>query len=116
MYRERRFASYNLLNIFVQVLDPSVNSLPYLYGLLAHANTVPSRIGKEFGLSGIKYPNLELGGPLWQRVVTFLECFDAGQMRCVGHEWRKLVELVVASARNGGKVHLAKKYCSCLPY
>ena len=106
----------NLLNIFVQVLDPSVNSLPYLYGLLAHAHSASPRIGKELSLSGTKIPDLELGGPLWQRVVTFLGCFDAGQMRYVGHEWRKVVELVVASARNGGKVRLAKKHCSCLPY
>lgn len=43
--------------------------------------------------------SLQPGGPLWNKLVLFLETFDPVQMRYAGHEWRKLVDLTEQIAR-----------------
>ncbi len=43
-------------------------------------------------------------GTLWPKMVDFLERFDPIQVRYVGHEWRRVVEMVAKSARAISKV------------
>ncbi|KAI4129796.1 MAG: hypothetical protein LQ338_002047 [Usnochroma carphineum] len=61
----------------LDILDPSINTLPYLYVLLAHIND-----GRQ--------KSSVLGGPLWLKAVDFVERFDEVQVRYVGTEFRRL--------------------------
>ncbi|KAI4236072.1 MAG: hypothetical protein LQ352_008039 [Teloschistes flavicans] len=62
----------------LDILDPSINTLPYLFVLLGHfyANRQKSTV---------------LGGPLWVKALGFLDHFDAVQIRYVGAEFRNLI-------------------------
>ncbi|KAL8710885.1 MAG: hypothetical protein Q9220_004690 [cf. Caloplaca sp. 1 TL-2023] len=75
----------------LDIIDPSINSLPYLYALLAHFTA-----GKQKGIT--------VGGPLWLKALEFLERFDSVQIRYVGTEFRRLIIVlrdVAVSARKG---------------
>lgn len=74
-----------------QILDPSINTLPFLYVLLAHSNA-----GKQ------KAPTI--GSPLWHKAFDFLRTFDPVQVRYVGMEFRRLVMFVRDVALAGNKV------------
>ena len=74
-----------------QILDPSINTLPFLYVLLAHSN-----VGKQ------KAPTI--GSPLWHKALDFLRTFDSVQVRYVGMEFRRLVMFVRDVALAGNKV------------
>lgn len=65
----------------LDILDPSINTLPSLYVLLAHiaATTQKASI---------------VGGPLWFKALEFCERFDPVQVRYVGTEFRRLVVYV----------------------
>lgn len=76
-----------------QILDPAINTLPYLYVLLAHISA-----GKQ------KSPNV--GGPLWLKATAFLERFDPVQVRYVGTEFRRLITSVRDAALAGNKVRV----------
>ncbi|KAH0565889.1 hypothetical protein GP486_000719 [Trichoglossum hirsutum] len=82
------------------ILDPSINSLPYLFTLLAHIQASQDR---RSGLSGREPPPYHPRGPLWSKTVEFLTKFDPRQVRYAGAEWRRLVELVEEIARSIGK-------------
>ncbi|KAI9878808.1 MAG: hypothetical protein M1830_010492 [Pleopsidium flavum] len=86
----------------LDILDPSINTLPYLYALLAHINNVQSNNGKQTSNASSK-PVLPTGA-LWPKMVDFLECFDPIQVRYAGHEWRRVVEMVAKSAKAVSKV------------
>lgn len=76
--------------MWFQILDPSINTLPYLYTLLAHiehgqtANQTPAATLKAF-------PPM---GHLWGKMLDFMEHFDPVQVRYVGYEWRRLIDAV----------------------
>ncbi|KAI9818306.1 MAG: hypothetical protein M1832_004424 [Thelocarpon impressellum] len=89
----------NLLDI----LDPAINSIPYLHTILDHLHTAKARPDKDDSSILTTPP----GGPLWDRIVAFLACFDARQIRYAGAEWRRLLEVVAKSARSRGKPLLA---------
>ncbi|KAL9035705.1 MAG: hypothetical protein Q9180_004717 [Flavoplaca navasiana] len=74
----------------LDILDPSINTLPFLYVLLAHSNA-----GKQ------KAPTI--GSPLWQKALDFLRTFDSVQVRYVGMEFRRLVMFVRDVALAGNK-------------
>ncbi|CAL8579250.1 hypothetical protein XPA_005000 [Xanthoria parietina] len=65
----------------LDVLDPSINTLPFLYVLLAHSNA-----GKQKATT--------IGSPLWQKALEFLHRFDSVQIRYVGTEFRRLIMFV----------------------
>ncbi|KAI9724747.1 MAG: hypothetical protein M1812_000022 [Candelaria pacifica] len=81
----------------LDILDPSINTLPYLYVLLARSNAAQGS-GKQ---SSNTLPRTSVpGGTLWKKMVDFLERFDGKQIRYAGGEWRRLVEFVAKAARS----------------
>ncbi|KAL8998174.1 MAG: hypothetical protein Q9169_002728 [Polycauliona sp. 2 TL-2023] len=74
----------------LDILDPSINTLPFLYVLLAHSNA-----GKQKATT--------IGSPLWHKAVDFLHRFDSVQVRYVGTEFRRLVMFVKDVALAGKK-------------
>ncbi|KAH0538475.1 hypothetical protein FGG08_004924 [Glutinoglossum americanum] len=84
----------------LDILDPSINSLPYLFTLLAHVQAAQDRRG---GLPGQEAIPIYPLGPLWGKIVEFLTRFDSRQVRYAGTEWRRLVELVEKIARSINK-------------
>lgn len=74
----------------MQILDPAINTLPYLYTLLAHISV--SHDSKQTGNNLLKaFP---AGGHLWQKMLEFVHRFDPVQVRYSGYEWRRLLENV----------------------
>ncbi|MCJ1477882.1 hypothetical protein MMC13_006555 [Lambiella insularis] len=74
----------------LEILDPAINTLPYLYTLLAHIGG--SHDSKQTGNSLLKA--FSAGGQLWQKMLDFVHHFDPVQVRYSGHEWRRLLETV----------------------
>ncbi|KAL9596924.1 MAG: hypothetical protein Q9219_005487 [cf. Caloplaca sp. 3 TL-2023] len=62
----------------LDILDPSINTLPYLYALLAHINANRQKASI-------------VGGALWFKTLDFFDNFDPVQVRYVGTEFRRLV-------------------------
>ncbi|KAL8668784.1 MAG: hypothetical protein Q9168_006597 [Polycauliona sp. 1 TL-2023] len=73
-----------------QILDPSINTLPYLYVLLAHSNAGKQKV-------------TTIGSSLWHKALDFLHRFDAVQVRYVGTEFRRLIMFVKDVALAGDK-------------
>lgn len=86
----------------LSILDPSINTLPYLYVLLAHIN---GSSGKQ--PSGTQSKAFSPNGPLWLRMLDFVEKFDPIQIRYGGTEFRHLIELVAKTAQAASKPLLA---------
>ncbi|KAL8965695.1 MAG: hypothetical protein Q9197_006380 [Variospora fuerteventurae] len=61
----------------LDILDPSINTLPYLYVLLAHIHA-----GRQ---------KIMIGGSFWLKTLNFLERFDPIQVRYVGVEFRRVI-------------------------
>ncbi|MCJ1225691.1 hypothetical protein MMC12_002340 [Toensbergia leucococca] len=79
----------------LDILNPSINTLPYLHTILAHIR------GKERGV--LAYPALckafPPSGSLWAKMLEFMEHFDPIQIRYAGPELRCLIEYVAIVAR-----------------
>lgn len=87
----------------LQVLDPSINTLPFLYVLLAHSNA-----GKQKATT--------IGSPLWQKALEFLHRFDSVQIRYVGTEFRRLIMFVQDVALAGKQVRTSKVPSGCTSF
>ncbi|MCJ1434782.1 hypothetical protein MMC27_004152 [Xylographa pallens] len=74
----------------LDILDPAINTLPYLYTLLAHLGGTPDEKQSGNGLLKVFHP----GGQLWEKMLEFVERFDPVQIRYAGHEWRRLLEKI----------------------
>ncbi|MCJ1397889.1 hypothetical protein MMC11_001085 [Xylographa trunciseda] len=74
----------------LDILDPAINTLPYLHTLLAHIGGTQDEQQSGNALLKIFPP----GGHLWQKMLDFVERFDPIQVRYVGHEWRRLLEKI----------------------
>lgn len=85
---------------FLQILDPSINTLPYLYVLLAHISSTQG--GKQ--AAGSQDSALLPGGRLWGPMVHFMEHFDPIQIRYAGNEFSRLINLVEAAANKASLV------------
>lgn len=83
-----------------QILDPSINSLPYLYVLVAHINSVAS--GKL--PLGSKTSALLPGGRLWGPLLRFMEHFDPIQVRYGGAEFKRFISAIETAARKAAMV------------
>ncbi|KAI4135382.1 MAG: hypothetical protein LQ347_000712 [Umbilicaria vellea] len=72
-----------------------INTLPYLYTLLAHIG------GPQGGKQGSPATSklFAPGGALWLKMVEFMDDFDPIQVRYAGQPWRRLVETVAKVAR-----------------
>ena len=77
-----------------QIVDPSVNTLAYLYILLAY---ITNSSGKQ--KSGAVSDSFAPGSYLWHKSLDFLDRFDHIQIRYVGNEFRRLVEAIASRAR-----------------
>ncbi|KAL8867735.1 MAG: hypothetical protein Q9174_005469 [Haloplaca sp. 1 TL-2023] len=75
----------------LDILNPAINTLPYLFALLAH---IESPKGKS--------PHITIGHPLWTKALGFMDSFDPIQIRYVGFEFRRLLALIqdIALASN----------------
>ncbi|KAI9783470.1 MAG: hypothetical protein M1816_001352 [Peltula sp. TS41687] len=88
----------------LQILDPTKHTLPYLYTLLAYARSTP-----EYQAKGTTktVPVLDPRGEVFLKVAHFLEAFDPRQVRYAGVEFRKLIDIVLKSAKTAKKPLLA---------
>lgn len=78
------------------MLNPAVNSIAYAFALRHRISAV---VDKKPASEAV-----QPGGTLWNKLVLFLETFDAVQMRYAGQEYKKLVEVVERLARNAASV------------
>ncbi|KAL2049655.1 hypothetical protein ABVK25_010115 [Lepraria finkii] len=78
----------------LDIIDPSVNTISYLYVLLAQINSPSGK--QKAGSTSDSYAPVTL---LWLKTLEFMERFDHIQIRYVGNEFRRLVEMMAAKAR-----------------
>lgn len=85
----------------VQIIDPSKNTLPYLYTLLAHIHGSGGK-QKSSSISDTYRP----GSALWQKMLDFMERFDGRQIRYAGTELRRLIDATAIKAKRVSQVNL----------
>ncbi|KAL9614247.1 MAG: hypothetical protein Q9167_001269 [Letrouitia subvulpina] len=88
----------------LDVVDPSINTILYLYSLRAHIGLSTSKQAV-----GQQSKNLAPNGPLWVKAVKFLKRFDPVQIRYAGNEFVLLVEDMAKSAQSGNQPKAAIK-------
>lgn len=76
------------------VLDPGLDTLPYLYALNARLD---QSSGKTNGLD----ENAQLGGPLYQNIARFLTLFDPVEVRYAGGLWRRVLDTLATMIQQG---------------
>lgn len=74
----------------MQILNPAVNSIPYLYVLTHQLSTKVDAANIALQVPDDCRPS----GELWLKLIDFLNVFDPIQMRYVGGDWRMAVEYV----------------------
>lgn len=80
----------------LDVINPSLNSIPYAYILLA--NIAAMRKGNT---KGVDFETL------WDKMIGFLVSFDPRQIRYIGEEFSAIVDAVAGSAAQNRQSHLA---------
>ncbi|KAL9073850.1 MAG: hypothetical protein Q9161_002682 [Pseudevernia consocians] len=78
----------------LDIIDPSKNTLPYLYTLLAH---ICGSGGKQ--KAGSISDSFSPGSALWQKMLEFVERFDKRQIRYAGTELRRLLDITATKAK-----------------
>jgi hypothetical protein len=79
------------------VINPALNSIPYVFALLANITAF------------LEQTNNSLDGEiLWQKIVAFLENFDPIQVRYVGLEFSRVIIAAANLARRAQQVHTPK--------
>ena len=91
-----------------QVLDPSINTLPYLYAILAQVNS--SSKGKQAAHSASS--KFQPGTRLWKCLLRFLHHYDPVQIRYVGNEIRSLLDHAEIATVKVSQVQLRDRYLS----
>ncbi|OCK79465.1 hypothetical protein K432DRAFT_330100 [Lepidopterella palustris CBS 459.81] len=87
----------------LEILNPAVNTIAYCCALLARIQScgehpkTPKHIPDTF----------RPGGPLWRKLVEFLETFDPVQIRYIGQDWRRLLEYTDRVSRIMGSPGMA---------
>lgn len=71
-------------------MDPSINTLPYLFVLLAH---IGGTSGKQ------KSDSFKPESQLWEKALDFLQRFDPVQIRYAGGEFRRLFDTITSKLR-----------------
>ncbi|KAM5437626.1 hypothetical protein MferCBS31731_005385 [Microsporum ferrugineum] len=85
----------------LDILDPAQHSVAYVQVLLALYQTT-----QKSGKSGSPEA-FQPGGEGWKRALEFFETFDPIQVRYVGREFTRLVEIIVAAAHSASQPLLA---------
>lgn len=107
---------YNQFILMVsQVINPALNTVPYVHALLANISAFQSQSGVSTD-----------GEYLWQKMRIFLENFDERQIRYVGTELNEVIAAVADFARQSRQVcpaafakshylliHLSAFCCNC---
>jgi COP9 signalosome complex subunit 3 len=75
------------------VINPALNSVPYVYALLANINAFQNQSSNALD-----------GAILWDKIAVFLENFDPIQIRYVGLEFREVVTHAANLARRSQQV------------
>jgi COP9 signalosome complex subunit 3 len=75
------------------VINPALNSVPYVFALLANINAFQNQSNNALD-----------GAILWDRIVVFLETFDPIQIRYVGLEFREVITAAANLARRSQQV------------
>lgn len=78
------------LTMMVQIMNPAVNSIPYLYVLVHQFQSKLDSAGSALNVPDECRP----GGELWLKLINYLNVFDPIQIRYVGSDWRRAVEYV----------------------
>ncbi|KAK8178686.1 hypothetical protein BC567DRAFT_263320 [Phyllosticta citribraziliensis] len=86
----------------LDILDPSVNTIPYLYVLFSQISALVDQ-----RKSGPVPDNIRPGGELFSKLATFLNTFDPMQIRYVGKTWRKVIEHMDLIVRSVGQPAVA---------
>ncbi|QSS63853.1 hypothetical protein I7I51_00913, partial [Histoplasma capsulatum] len=95
----------------LELLDPSTQTLAYLFVLLSHYQVSQEKTKESLPAKWLP------GGEIWRKSVALLEVFDPIQVRYAGQEWRSLVDMVAKSAEVASRVrspNLALLYSSTL--
>jgi len=79
-----------------KVINPALNTVPYVYILLAHMNAVNKNS---------KFMDLEV---LYDKMTNFLVSFDGRQIRYLGKELAQVIEWVAGIGRNNRQVRLQR--------
>jgi len=85
--------------IVLQVINPALNTVPYAYILLANYSALAK---------GNKSINPD---ELWLKMANFLGNFDARQIRYLGVEYTRIVEIVALYARRQRQVCHSGQIC-----
>lgn len=78
------------LTCIPQILNPAVNTIPYLYVLVHQFSVKVDQATIALNVTEECRPT----GALWLKLINFLNVFDPIQIRYAGAEWRKAVEYV----------------------
>ncbi|KAL9108575.1 MAG: hypothetical protein Q9227_006661 [Pyrenula ochraceoflavens] len=79
---------------FLTLLDPTVQTIPYLFVLTAHIQ----HSSKKAKSTASKSNTLDPDGPLWAQILVFLREFDPLQIKYVSAEFRELLEIITKTA------------------
>ena len=87
--------------MLAKILDPSINTIPYLYALLANFNSLNGKPKSTFQSKDF------VNGPVWAKTLDFMERFDTAQIRYGGAEFRNLIEKLAEMAKASSTVSLS---------
>ena len=94
------YTNNHLLN--VQLLNPSVNTIAYIFTLQARIALAGDNPQTPRHIPEPHKP----GGAIWNKITLLLETADPVQLRYVGTEWRRLVGYIETVARVIGSVRV----------
>ncbi|KUJ11933.1 uncharacterized protein LY89DRAFT_653469 [Mollisia scopiformis] len=80
----------------LDVINPSLNTIPYACILLANISAL-----KKGNNKGVEIDTL------WEKMIGFLSAFDSRQIRYIGDELSAIIEAVAATAFSTRQAHLA---------
>lgn len=81
----------------LDIINPALNTVSYVYVLLAHINAA-QKGGKGLGWEKV-----------WGRIESFLESFDARQIRYLGKEFTHIIDVALKYARSTNQPALVIK-------
>ncbi|EDN11007.1 predicted protein [Histoplasma mississippiense (nom. inval.)] len=84
----------------LELLDPSTQTLAYLFVLLSHYQVSQEKTKESLPAKWLP------GGEIWRKSVALLEVFDPIQVRYAGQEWRSLVDMVAKSAEVASRLYV----------
>jgi COP9 signalosome complex subunit 3 len=78
-----------------QIINPSLNSIPYIFVLLANINALQKKPGNSLSVEA-----------LWERMAVFVHSFDPRQIRYLGFELGEIITALIEFAQQIRQVRL----------